>query len=70
MVGMHYILEIFTVKIRADCMLHGSQKHSAHNILYKLLISYKIWMKKIKKNYILRGPVVQKLVSSTLHGLT
>ena len=27
MVGMHYT-EVFTVKIRADCMLHGSQKHS------------------------------------------
>ena len=35
MVGMHYILEVFTVKIRADCMLHGSQKHSAHTKLQR-----------------------------------
>ena len=35
MAGMHYILELFTVKIRADCMLHGSQKQSAHTKLQR-----------------------------------
>ena len=35
MVGMHNILEVFTVNIRADCMLHGSQKHSAHTKLQR-----------------------------------
>ena len=34
-VRMHYILEVFTVKIRADCMLYGSQKHSAHTKLQR-----------------------------------
>ena len=35
MVGMHYILEAFTVRTKVDCMLHGSQKHSAHTKLQR-----------------------------------
>ena len=29
-VGMHYIIQKHSVKPKVDCMLHGSQKHSAH----------------------------------------